>query len=515
MSNSIRGRFIRILALTSVLSILILFIAFPAPVANVFNASIPVGLANSIDTPGQVSLAMTTEPTDSICIDWTTIDTTLEDPVVLMWESGEHENDAVEFDAQLETKKVTDSTIPGVTQKNFYSATIDYLKANTQYYYRVGQKGAMSEVRSFKTAPDTDSGYTFIYYADPQVFGIHSRGWQANLDAAEGLYPDASFIYVAGDFTNDAHNEGQWESFFNQAGNAQFNAKFKGDLISKLPVVATMGNHDAADGVGLCSHFSWESEVKDVPVSYAFDYGAARMIILNFNEPYLTQNTNLRQAQYDFLKSQVTQAKKKNQWVIVGFHEALYSGGSHMSQTEAIEDRQFWAVKFADLDVDIVLQGHDHVFSRGFVNKNGYKVDITKQIGDRSYIAVDPANAPLYYDENCSSTLKFYGPLKNSSWIKPGDPIAPDFGYLDIDSALPAGYKNTSGKILNPGPCTNDDLDGTPGYYRAPTFTAITVTNAAIEFNTFMTGFDPNTNSIVRDTFLYDSLKVMKQNLEQ
>jgi hypothetical protein len=99
----------------------------------------------------------------------------------------------------------------------------------------------------------------------------------------------------------------------------------------------------------------------------------------------------------------------------------------------------------------------------------------------------------------------------SNNWIQTGDPVAPDFGYLDINSALPAGYTTATGQVLNPGPCTNDDLAKTdPDFYRTPTFTAITVSNGNIEFKTFMTGFDPNTNSIVHDTFMYDNLKVTR-----
>jgi len=100
----------------------------------------------------------------------------------------------------------------------------------------------------------------------------------------------------------------------------------------------------------------------------------------------------------------------------------------------------------------------------------------------------------------------------DDSWIQQDDPVAPDFGYLDINSALPAGYvSEITGKVLNPGPCTNDDLEGVdPDFFRTPTFTAITVSKGTVEFNTYMTGFDPNTNSIVEDTFLYDSIKVTR-----
>ncbi|OPX84111.1 MAG: Calcineurin-like phosphoesterase [Pelotomaculum sp. PtaB.Bin104] len=484
--------------------------------ATILTASFPTvahAAYYSAQTPSQIGLAMTSEPTNSIIINWTTIDTTLTDPVVQVWQANKDESSAVEFTAQAEKRAVTYSTM-GAAEKNFYSATITGLKPNTQYSYRCGTEEEMSEVHSFETAPDNNGKYTFIYFSDSQVAGNHSLAWQANLDIAEEMYPDAKFIYIAGDLTDKAQNEGQWEAFFNQPGNAMFNEDFSGNLISELPLAAAMGNHDAGSGGvgGMASHYTWGSEVNGVPVSYAFDYGAARIIILNLESAYSQNSEAYRLAQTEFLEEEVAQAKAEGKWTFVGYHKALYSGANHMDDGDVINNRKYWAPKFAELDVDFVLQGHDHVLSRGFITADGYAADITRQVSDREYMAKDPDNAPLYYCGNTGSSLKFYAPIMDDSWIQPGDPVSPQFGYLDINSALPAGYvSEVTGKVLNPGPCTNDDLEGQDlNFFRTPTFTAVTVSNGTIEFDTYMTGFDPNTNSIVKDTFLYDSIKVTR-----
>ena len=469
---------------------------------------------SSLQTPSQIALAMTSEPTTSININWTTLDTALTDPIVMVWQANKKESSAVQFDANVETRTVTSSTITGVTEKNFYSATITGLKPNTEYSYKVGTAEEMSEERGFETAPNNNGKYTFLYFSDSQVKENHSRAWQANLDMAQEIYPDASFAYIAGDLTDKAQNEGQWESFFNQTGNAMFNEDFSGSLISELPLAAAMGNHDSSNGGigGISSHYTWDNEVEGVPVSYAFDYGAARMIILNLEAAYSQNSDANREAQTEFLREEVAQAKEEGKWIFVGFHKSLYSGANHMDDQDVIYNRKYWAPIFAELDVDFVLQGHDHVLSRGFVQEDGSAADITRQISDREYMAKDPDNTPLYYVGNTGSSLKFYAPIMDDSWIQQDDPVAPDFGYLDINSALPAGYvSEITGKVLNPGPCTNDDLEGVdPDFFRTPTFTAITVSKGTVEFNTYMTGFDPNTNSIVEDTFLYDSIKVTR-----
>lgn len=172
--------------------------------------------------------------------------------------------------------------------------------------------------------------------------------------------------------------------------------------------------------------------------------------------------------------------------------------------------RQYLSPVLAELNVDVVLQGHDHVLSRGFVKPNGYKADITAKESDRIYSATAPGYTPLYYVANCGSTLKFYSPLKDNSWISNYDPVAPDYEFLDIDSAMPQGT------ALNPlGPCTDDEQDGkVEGYYRAPTFVAVTVSPDSIKFDTYMTGYDNANNKIVKDTFLYDSFTLNKAKAE-
>jgi hypothetical protein len=475
-------------------------------------------------TPEQIGLSMTSEPQTSIGVTWTTLNTvTPRAGQVVVWQSNKRESSAVTFqDTTPEIRTVSASTIPGTTQKTFFSVKVTGLKSDTRYSYRVGSEGAMSEVRSFTTAPDNNGQFTFVYFSDSQIGAPHEKSWQMNLEMAEQTVPDAEFLYMAGDLTNTAANEGQWEGFFNQEGNTAYNTEYEGNLISDLPLAAVMGNHDSSSaGVGgMASHYLWDSDVpyvnsaglaSQVPVCYAFDYGAARMILLNLENAYSRDNAAARDAQLAFLAQEVNEAKAQGKWTIVGFHKSLYSGANHMDDSDVIYNRRFWAPQFAALDVDVVLQGHDHVLSRGFVAADGYKVDVTRQIGDREYMAKDPANAPLYYVGNTASSLKFYAPIVSNAWILPGDPVAPDFGYLDINSALPAGYTNAAGEVLNAGPCTNDDLEGTdPDFFRTPTFTSITVTNGYIEFNTYMTGYNQYTNQVVEDTFRYDTIKVTR-----
>jgi hypothetical protein len=199
------------------------------------------------------------------------------------------------------------------------------------------------EVKSFKTAKAGTDQYTFIYIADSQVAGNNSKAWNANLDIIKQKYPDSKFIYIAGDLTDTAANEGQWESFFNQPGNAQYNDKFSGSLNSEIPLTAAMGNHDAANGGagGMCSHYTWGSQVNGVPVSYAYTYGSARYIILNMENAYSMNNEAACKAQTEFLRSETASAKEKGLWTIVGYQNPCTRRRSH-GDKDVIFIRKYW-----------------------------------------------------------------------------------------------------------------------------------------------------------------------------
>ena len=324
---------------------------------GILNTAMAAGdVLNPTKAPAQIALSMTSQPETSMNINWTTIDTSLTDPIVTVWMKNKNESTAVKFNAKVETRTVANSTIVDsnnmkITKKNFYSATITGLKPNTEYSYRCGVAGAMSNAGSFKTAPNNNGEYTFIYVSDSQVSGNHSKAWQANLDIAKKMYPGASFIYIAGDLTNTTNDEGQWESFFNQPGNAQYNNKFNGSFISEVPLAAAMGNHDASgNGIGgMGSHYSFGSDVNGVPVSYAFDYGAMHMIILNLENSFSQNNAATLAAQTEFLRNEVAKAKAADQWTIVGFHKSIYSGADHMDDTDVIFNRKYWGTDFCGI----------------------------------------------------------------------------------------------------------------------------------------------------------------------
>jgi predicted phosphodiesterase len=457
-------------------------------------------------SPQQIATAMSENPQSEMVITWTTIDTTLTNAKVKVtpMDGGA----TMTFTAVKTNRGVTTSSMKledggNVTQKAFYVANLTGLSANTTYNYvcsAIDAEGVTHESagNTFRTAPGSKYAFSFIYLSDTQTSGTNGKAMTVN--SSFWAAHDPSFVYIAGDLTDTATNEGQWEIFYNQktpgmANATQFSNNYS-SAMSNYALAAVQGNHDNNT---FANHLNYAAS-GGTNITYAYTYGAAHFIMINL------ENTATLAAQQNFVRQQVAYAKAKGLWTVVGFHKSIYSGASHMSDSDVTTARNNWGPLFAELDVDVVLQGHDHVLSRGFIDASGNNARDSQgeaisyqKIGDRTYTANKPSNAPLYYVGNCASTLKFYNTVSSYNYTL----AAPNYGFLDINSARDAGHAQ------NPdGPRSLDSSDAKQTY---PTYTSITVTEDAITFNTYFFQYDSVTDLIVTQPFLYDSFTITRE----
>ena len=302
--------------------------------------------------------------------------------------------------------------------KYFHRIMLTGLQPGTQYVYTVGVDESFQG--NFKTAPAKGSkgSFSFALLADTQVSSADdAKALGANLQqVADGKY---DFVYLAGDHTDIATNETQWEQLFNNGGAFPQGGQ---NMFGSSVVAVAQGNHDNAD---FSSHFRAPAQAGKAV--YAFDYGPATFITLNFESTVLAPIERNKQA--DFLRSTVKDAKERGQWVIVGFHKSIYTGASHISDIDVVAARRFWGPLFAELDVDLVLQGHDHVYSRGFVKADGSKA----ADAPKGAAIANPDNAPLYIVAGHAGGLKWYS--KENYRVGIGDPLIPGYAFLDVNSA--------------------------------------------------------------------------------
>lgn len=416
-------------------------------------------------TPKQVNVHMGDEPSTQVNITYTTINSGLETKVVLN-KVGDSEKITVTGENSI-----------GNANKYFHKISVSNLEPGTQYEYTVGS-GEDTFTGKFKTAPEVGSkeSIKFAYIADTQVSNAtNAKALGATLNEVSKI-DGLDFVYLAGDTTDTAANETQWELLFNNEGAFPNGGQ---DMFGNNLVSVVQGNHDNNT---LTRHINAPAESGNIV--YSYDYGPVTFIMLNLEAARYDADARLQQKEY--LTEVVNEAKERGQWTFVGFHKSIYTGASHITDSDIVEARKYWAPVFTDLDVDVVMQGHDHVYSRGFVDENGYKAEVTTY---ENGSVEDPENVPLYMVGGHAGGLKWYS--KKNYTVGDGDLLAPGYSFLDVNSTD-----------------TGSDVK------KEQVIVEMEVSENEFTLNTYMFKYDTTTDTITTDKYLYDTLTVVR-NTEQ
>lgn len=251
--------------------------------------------------------------------------------------------------------------------KQYVHATVSNLTPGT-YSYRVGsEEGGWSAIEQFQVHPN-DVDHTFTFIGDAQLGASGNlendvAGWQRALDANDTLFPESQFILSAGDQVN------------NYSGST---AEYLGYLAPRqmrsIPSAATLGNHDfnRSSPQALYGQHYNQPNMADYDVtegSYWFIYND--VLHLNIS----TENHDW-DGHRQFLESTIAEHGDDTEWTMLTFHRPLYSVANHSTSgtTNAIRDGLGPIIN--DLDIDVVLTGHDHSYSRSFIiDAEGNQVD--------------------------------------------------------------------------------------------------------------------------------------------
>ena len=234
------------------------------------------------------------------------------------------------------------------------------LKPDTSYFFRVGDEALnqWSGTGSFETA--ADGAFTFIDLADSQAksekeAALSAHTFQKAVETVQG----ASFMVINGDIVDTGMNEEQWNWLLGSAK----------DTLMNIPFVPAAGNHEE-DKFSFIEHFNLipaPNSATESGAYYSFDYNNAHFIVLNTNEDS-KQYQDFTPAQIQWLKGDAAAAKAAGaQWLIAVLHKGPYTTSNHAEDAD-IQDangvRALVAPLFNQLGVDLVLQGHDHIYAR-------------------------------------------------------------------------------------------------------------------------------------------------------
>lgn len=269
-------------------------------------------------------------------------------------------------------------------ETNYYvcQTTVKDLVPGT-YYYQVDQR----EVESF-TVRDSQDAFSFIFIGDPQIGSSNelkgtdteefyqaqsdavrndSFNWNHTLNQALAKSPNASFVVSAGDQIQTTKKKAPNESVANSE--IEYTGYLLPEALTSLPVATTVGNHDA-DNPNYTYHFNVpnESELGSNGIAggdYYYTYGDALFIMLN------TQDTNA--AEHKKFIEETVAANPDKTWRIVTLHQDIYGSGEHSNEPEITNLRYTLVPYFEQYDIDVVLTGHDHIYSRSEILQGGKK----------------------------------------------------------------------------------------------------------------------------------------------
>lgn len=380
---------------------------------------------------------------------------------------------AVTKTAGGETKYFEGTSYQGIGGKYIHEIVVTGLEACTEYSYVVGD-GFNECCGTFKTALEQgdETVFTFAYLADTQVSNAdNAEALGATLAKVNEMNPD--FVYLAGDITDRATNEAQWEWLFNNSGAFPTGGQ---DMFANSLIAVTQGNHDNNE---MYQHINAPEEAGKIV--YSFDYGTMKFISLNLEAA--KSDANARAQQEAYLREAVADAKANSQWTVVGFHKSLYTGASHIVDSDIIAARKFWAPIFAELDIDMVLQGHDHVYSRGFVTEEGTNANPDK---DENGVIIQP-DAPLYMVGGHAGGLKWYA--KKNYTVTEGDPLTLDYAFLDVNS---------------------NDIGAGSSVLKEQIITMFTISSEQVDAVTYAFKYDPAADAITTEPYVLDSFSVKR-----
>ncbi|MCL2801137.1 MAG: metallophosphoesterase [Treponema sp.] len=313
--------------------------------------------------------------------------------------------------------------------------TVTGLESNTEYAYRVGNGSEWSRIYTFKTQ-NPNGVHRIIAVSDPQIAGERDVPfWQNTARLAVERAPDAAFILIAGDLVDYANDINEYTGYLAPRE------------LRSYPVMAAPGNHDLdafmRQNLEQVAYmpliYQWPNGqfIRQDPFSgwnYYFSYG---------NTLYISLNSSIKNVEDHRAFMQRAIASHPNAaWRVANFHHDIYGVGDHAGSGygDSAAMQSDWSPFLDEFNIDIVFNGHDHIYARSFFIKGDeiqkYQMpavleqDITQANPAGAYIL---PTGTLYISLSTAGT-KFYDP-EMQNWVAytPGRLNVQEYTIMTVD----------------------------------------------------------------------------------
>lgn len=377
-------------------------VAFASPVAN----------PNKL--PRMVTMSYASDGTQ-MAFNWNTTDFTDSDVLVV------EASDTLGFNSP-NVIVARGNAAPSLASKAdgyIHRCVVTGLKLGTKYIYKVGdiELDAFSQVGSFTTETGKSDKFTFIHMSDPQsdsqhYYDIYKGVLQSAVDKCS-----PTFFVNTGDIVNN-----NWLGYTPNLQQWEWSLTDVFDITKDYPQIATAGNHEAAD-YDFASRFNFPTpDGADTKsgVYYSFNYNGVHFIALNTNDttnPHSSSDaTGLSNEQLTWLENDL-KANKDAKWKVVMMHKGIYECGDGANNTLGTDYdvqiiRKQIAPLFTQYGVDLVLQGHDHLYSKSF--------PIATTISASGELVEQAATKTKYKRDYNGQSYEFYSQPQGTVYINSG-----------------------------------------------------------------------------------------------
>lgn len=288
-------------------------------------------------------------------------------------------------EASVELMDMTDSTMQQVAavgevfasrggKAAYYVARLRALKMGHAYRYRVWTGDHVSDWFAFQMPTEENPETSFLFMGDIQ----DSIGGIANqlLKEAINRNPEVEFFVQGGDLT-ERPTDAYWQETFETL-----------DSVGQaMPVLTVTGNHDYLKNVvctlerrfSLIHSYFLDSMVGENQV-FSVRYKNMQLFCLDSNREFFYLWT-----QREWLEEKLKESKA--QWKIVVVHHPLYST---RGKTNNLIQRWMFDDLIQKYGVDLVLQGHEHVYARMTSSQSSTPVYTVSHCSPKNYKTTFP-----------------------------------------------------------------------------------------------------------------------------
>lgn len=316
--------------------------------------------------------------------------------IIVKWRTDVNASSKVWYGTDSTNITLSESINNNVTD---HTIQINGLQPKTRYYYKVGdvngQYSSFYVNHNFTTHPIPGSTEDSVRIWAIGDFGKGNVG-QVDVKNSFMNYTGERGVDVWMWLGDNAYSDGSDAEYQSKV----FSVNGFSDIFSHVPFWPSPGNHDYNEvwsestllgvpysNIPLSDHEGPYFDIVDVPefaecggypsqleVFYSFDYGDVHFLSLNsevFDYGFSYDGINQMK---DWIEDDLQQNTRK--FTIAYFHQPPYSKGSHDSDDayelvmKAMREKVIPLLE--DYDVDLVVNGHSHVFERSYLIKGHF-----------------------------------------------------------------------------------------------------------------------------------------------